>query len=172
MRKKNRDFCLFIVSIVYASLFITPLKSQANDQIDFSLQNIIDGTTFNASDHHGKKMIVVFGSMYCKPCVALIPLLNKIHEQKNSTGIVVAGIDIDYTTDREKIEKFTAQHNIKFPFLIDNNNIARKYKVFLLPTILFVDCTGNIENKSALGSRSYKFLEKEYEKLKTKSCCR
>jgi len=145
------------------------LKADDLNLLDFSLKNMLDGTTYTIADHRGKNMIVVFGSMYCKPCIEILPLLNKMHDEAAALDIRVLGVDIDATTEHEKLNKFIADHGIRFPLLVDSSSIAKKYKVCMLPTILFVDPGGKIEKKSALGSRSHDFLKKEYERLKTRA---
>lgn len=161
-------YCLMVV-LSGAALHPAAIKAEDKEFLDFSLKNMLNGTTYTLADHRGKHMIVVFGSMYCKPCIELLPLLNTMYDESAALGILVLGVDIDATTEHEKLNKFVADHKIHFPFLVDSSSVAKKYKVCMLPTIMFIDPSGKIEKKTALGNHSYDFLKKEYERLKAKA---
>jgi len=161
-------FCLIALCAAAAHRPAT-LKADELNILDFSLKDMLSGTTYTIAEHRGKNMIVVFGSMYCKPCIEILPLLNKMHDEAAALDIRVLGVDIDAATEHEKLTKFIAEHRIRFPLLVDSSSVAKKYKVCLLPTILFVDPNGKIEKKSALGNRSHDFLTKEYERLKKRA---
>lgn len=169
MRENSSICCLhrlaiFIFVCLYLHMF--PLLLNA-EPIDFSLKNTIDGKMFKVADHRGRKIILVFGSIYCKPCIELLPVLNKLYENDKLLGVVVAAIDIDKTTDEKTINKFIHEKTITFPFLIDTNGVARQNRVFILPTILLIDSKGE-EVKRIIGYKSYNVLEKEIKKLENR----
>lgn len=136
----------------------------ADDKIEFSLTNLQDASTFTAADYRDKVMIIVFGSIYCRPCIQLLPVMNQLHADYKESGVVVVGIDIDYTTELSRILAFKRQHEIAFPFLIDEKNFARQMRVSMLPVTLFVDKGGKVVNRQ-MGFKPYTFFESELEKL-------
>jgi peroxiredoxin len=161
-------YCLMVL-LIGAALHPAAIKAEDQEFLDFSLKNVLDGTTYTLAEHRGKNMIVVFGSMYCKPCIELLPLLNTMHDESAALGITVIGVDIDATTEHEKLKKFVADHNIHCPFLVDSSSVAKRYKICMLPTIMLVDPSGRIEKKAVPGNRALDFLKKEYERLKAKA---
>jgi thiol-disulfide isomerase/thioredoxin len=168
--QENSSICfshylaIFISVCLYLHIF--PLMLNA-EPIDISLQNTTDGKMFKLTDHRGRKIILVFGSIYCKPCIELLPVLNKIYENSKLLGVVVVGIDIDKTTDKKTINKFVYEKKIAFPFFIDTNGVARQNRVFILPTILLINSKGE-EVKRIIGYKSYNVLEKEIKKLENR----
>jgi thiol-disulfide isomerase/thioredoxin len=156
---RKMSFKLIAGGILFFCLALTPVGLRAEDSIDFSLKTVQDGALFATADQKGKCLVVIFGSMYCKPCIEMIPVMNKLYETYKTSGFVAVGIDIDVSTDQDKLKSFFAEKNIRFVFLNDTNAVAKKYKVFVLPTILVVDGTGEIV-KRFTGFQSYETLEK------------
>ncbi len=75
------------------------LRADTEEPVDFTVRNVIDGTTFTASDHRGKCMVVIFGSIYCKPCIQMIPVINQLHDTYKDAGLTAVGIDIDFGSE-------------------------------------------------------------------------
>lgn len=146
-------------------LFIFPGNAMAQGSLNYTLKNILDGKTYKFSDYKAQHIMMVFGSMHCKPCVELIPVLNKIYGENNkSSDTQVLGIDIDVSTNLDEIQKFAREKGIRFPLFIDTKKIARQNKVFVLPTIIFFDRNGK-EVKRYIGYQSYKVLGKQVSAL-------
>lgn len=168
MQKRKRIFYLFLSAAIFAVLPLYPAVLPAEDTADLSLKNIIDGTVFNMADCKGKNVIMLFGSIYCKPCIELLPVFNKLYENNKSSKVLILGIDIDKTTEEKEIKKFATEKKIRFPFYIDTINCAGRHKVFMLPTVLLIDPDGK-EAKRFMGFKPYNVLEDALEKLVAKS---
>ncbi len=163
MHKKHISLLIILLSCAYSGLY--PQKSTAEPAFDFSFTSMHDGKQYSTVDYRGKNMVLVFGSIYCRPCVGLLPLLKNFYTKNKSSGVLVVGVDVDSTTEQEKIIKFVSDQAINFPFFIDTQQIARKYKVFMLPTVIFIDEKGSISKKYCIGSRTAKSVEQELKKL-------
>jgi len=160
----RRSYCK-VFPIILTCLLLFPVNAPAKGPLDFSLKNIINGKEYKLSNYREKINILVFGSIYCKPCIELVPVLNKLYDLYKSSDVLIAGVDIDKTTDMSVLQNFVKKMNIHFPFLIDQGEIKRQNKVHVLPTILFVDINGETL-KRYQGFQSYNVLEKEIKKLK------
>jgi thiol-disulfide isomerase/thioredoxin len=158
---KRNKYKNYFFAGVFLLFLICPGNTMAQGSLDYSLNNVLDGKTYKFADYKANLIVMVFGSMHCKPCVELIPVLNKIYDENiKSSETLVLGIDIDTSSNLDEIKKFAREKGIRFPLFIDTKNIARQNKVFVLPTILFIDGNGK-EVKRYMGYQSYKVLEKE-----------
>ncbi|MCX8043198.1 MAG: TlpA family protein disulfide reductase [Desulfobacterota bacterium] len=160
-RKRNGTYV--IIALICAVAFHESSGADVEERIDFSTKNIIDGSTFSSEQHKGRCMVIIFGSMYCKPCIQMIPIINQLHDTFKNEAFTAVGIDIDVTSDNHTLKQFAMDKNVRFYFLVDNNRVARQYKVFVLPTTLVVDPEGRII-KRYTNFQSYATLEKQVKK--------
>jgi len=155
---------LCILLVIISSVAVCPAFAQEKIT-DFALVNAHDGKEFKIAEHRGKGGLIVFGSMYCRPCIQLIPVVNMLFEKYEVSEAVIIGVDIDSSTDNAVIQKFASEKQIQFPLLIDTSKLARQLKVFMLPTTLIFDKDG-IVVKRFIGFQKYSVLENELEKVK------
>ena len=134
-------------------------SAQAEDLVDFTLNDFITKQQVCTSSFRGKCMLIIFGSIYCKPCIEMLPVVRQLRDKYEQAGLVVVGIDIDVTSEEEKITQFIKDHQIRHMYLIDTIKVARQNKVFTLPTTLIVNAKGGIE-KRLLGFYDYEKVEK------------
>ncbi|MEI6126536.1 MAG: TlpA disulfide reductase family protein [Pseudomonadota bacterium] len=164
MLKKNTVLIIFLITALFSiGLYGNPSCAHAEDAVDFSLKRVADGSDFSFAQQKGKCSLIVFGSMYCKPCIELIPVVARLYEAYKPSGFLAVGVDIDMTSDDDKLKNFALEKKISFPFLRDNGSVAKKNKVFMLPTTLIVDGSGLVV-KRYTGYQSYDTLEKMIKK--------
>jgi peroxiredoxin len=163
MDKRKRVCSAAAAVFMISVLFVHPFIAGAEETLDFSIRNVHDGSMFSMAEHKGKCLVVIFGSMHCKPCIEMIPVMNRLQENYKTSGFVAVGVDIDMGAEDEKLKSFAAEKGIRFNFLVDNNCVAKKYKVFMLPTTLVVDTSGQIM-KRYTNFQSYDTLEKQVKK--------
>jgi len=163
MVKRKRACITSAAALLISFLLIQPSRAGDEEKLDFSIRNMSDNTMFSIADHRGKCLVVIFGSMYCKPCIEMIPVVNRLYDTYKQSGFIAVGVDIDTSAEDEKLKSFAAARGVRFPFLIDNNCVAKQYKVFMLPTILIVDTSGQIM-KRYTNFQSYDTLEKQVKK--------
>ena len=137
---------------------------RADDLVDFTLTDFVTKQQVCSSAYRGKCMLIIFGSIYCKPCVEMLPVVRQVRDKYESEGLVVIGIDIDMTSEEEKIAHFIKNHQIRHLYLIDTIRVARQNKVFTLPTTLIVNPRGGIE-KRLLGFYDYEKLDRIVKKI-------
>jgi peroxiredoxin len=108
---------------------------------DFSVKTY-DGKTISTNDLRGKVIILVFYQYYCPHCRVEIPKL--------SAGL--SGCDGDYIVlmdglggDVEEDYKFFSSYaNENWFFIPEDFDLAKKYDVSGVPTIVIIDINGNI----------------------------
>ncbi|MBM4309761.1 MAG: TlpA family protein disulfide reductase [Deltaproteobacteria bacterium] len=131
---------------------------------DFSAFNFIDNSEINTSEMRGSIMVLVFGSIYCKPCIELLPIMNTLHERYYYGDVRVICLDIDLAVDPALQREFVNRHAIKPPYIINALQIARNNRVFMLPTTLIVNREGEIV-KRIYGFKKIRAFESALKKL-------
>lgn len=122
-------------------------KQFKNDPLkDFELSTI-DGRKVKLSDLKGKIVMVNFWAMWCKPCIAEMPLFAKAYEKYKERGFEILAISVDQAEDHPKVASFVAQKKINFPILYDES-VARQYDVISYPTTFFIGKQGTIRYKN------------------------
>jgi thiol-disulfide isomerase/thioredoxin len=157
----------FWVSLIVAGLVLPGVlfsSVQAEDLVDFTLTDFITKQQVSTTSYRGKCMLIVFGSIYCKPCIEMLPVLRRLHEQYAALGLAVAAVDIDVSSEEEKISQFIKYHQIRHLYLVDTIRVCKQNKVFTLPTTLIVNASGGVE-KRLLGFQDYEKLEKIVKKV-------
>lgn len=136
-------FCLIVLlAVMCAPGLITTCK--ADTLKDFSAFSFIDNYEINTADMRGNIIVMVFGSIYCKPCVELLPVMKMLHESYVHSDVRIILLDIDMAVSPELQREFVERHAIKEPYINNALNIARDNKVYMLPTTLIVDRDGEI----------------------------
>jgi thiol-disulfide isomerase/thioredoxin len=161
----RRTLSLVTGFLLAASLVCCTRPAGATDTLsDFTAFSFIDNREIITSEMRGKIMVLVFGSIYCKPCIELLPHMNTLHARYGSGDVRILCLDIDTAVDPALQQEFIGRHGIKPPYITNALHIARSNKVFMLPTTLIVDRDGRIV-KRIYGYKKLKVFESALKKL-------
>lgn len=110
---------------------------------DFVLTDL-RGDRFRLSDWRGKNpVLIIFSTTWCSFCKSEIPHFKKIYETYTKQGLVIVNIDIQES--REKVAKFTAEHQLPYRVLLDGDGtVAGIYDIRGVPAMVLVDQQGKI----------------------------
>lgn len=110
---------------------------------DFILSDL-NGQKFRLSDHRGKRpVLIMFTTTWCTFCNAEIPHFKSLYTTYAKRGLEVANIDIQES--KEKVAKFTAQKQLPYRVLLDEEGtVSGVYDVRGVPTTILVDKKGMI----------------------------
>jgi peroxiredoxin len=112
------------------------------DAPDFTLSDP-SGKTVHLRDLRGKVVIVDFWATWCGPCRALMPHLQKMHEQLADKGLTILGLDVGEGADT--VAKFAKERSYTFPLLLDAEpQVTSRYFVQAYPTTFVIDRAGRI----------------------------
>jgi peroxiredoxin len=109
---------------------------------DFTLSDP-SGKTVHLRDLRGKVVVVDFWATWCGPCRALMPHIQKMHEQLAAKGLTILGLDVG--EDADTVAKFAKEQSYTFPLLLDAEpQVTSRYFVQAYPTTFVIDRAGRI----------------------------
>jgi peroxiredoxin len=109
---------------------------------DFTLSDP-SGKPVHLRDLRGKVVVVDFWATWCSPCRALMPHIQKMHEQLASKGLMILGLDVG--EDAATVAKFAKEQSYTFRLLLDGEpEVTSRYFVQAYPTTFVIDRAGRI----------------------------
>jgi len=116
---------------------------------DFVIRDT-EGKVFNYGEEKGKgPVLLVFWSIFCEPCRAEMPIIQRLHE-KYRDSLTVLGIALDGEPMKSSIVGFVKQDNYTFRVLVDELDekemfkVADPYGVAGTPTVYVIDKGGKV----------------------------
>jgi thiol-disulfide isomerase/thioredoxin len=103
-----------------------------------------NGATLNLERFRGKIVVLNLWATWCTPCVAEMPMLDRLQQQLESLGVVVVALSIDHGGPK-KVKDFFLEHDIKhLAVYVDPTMRAQSdFRVIGLPTTILIDRTGH-----------------------------
>jgi peroxiredoxin len=119
---------------------------------DFTLNDIY-GKKVMLSQFRGKVVILNFWSIWCGPCLAEMPSLNKLYLEFKDKGLMVIGIAEDPA--EKPVKSYIQEKGLAFPVLMDKERkVYFKYSLFGIPVTFLIDKKGVIVEKF-IGERDW-----------------
>jgi len=106
---------------------------------DFSMKTTLDSS---------KGVLIFFWSIFCEPCKAELPVIQKLSKTYKEKGIEFVGVSIDGSPMKDAISAFVKQEDYGFQALIDELNpdesfkVSDPYGVAGTPTVYIIDSSG------------------------------
>lgn len=96
-----------------------------------------DGRRMSLVSLRGKVILLNFWATWCRECRPEMPLFEKLHQEFNSQGLTILGINV--REESKAIEKYAKELTLTFPLLLDpKGNITSAYGVIGLPTTFLI----------------------------------
>lgn len=112
---------------------------------DFTLNDLC-GKKVTLSQFRGKVVILNFWSIWCGPCLAEMPSLNKLYLELKDKGLVVLAIAEDPA--EKPLKSYIKEKGLVFPVLMDKERkVYLKYSLFGIPVSFIIDKKGAIVEK-------------------------
>jgi thiol-disulfide isomerase/thioredoxin len=90
----------------------------------------------------GNVVVLDFWASWCKPCVAQSRILSEIAPRHASDKVMFVGIN---TSDNpERAEAFAKSHDLPYPSVLDDGEVADAYGAQSLPTLVVIDPAGRV----------------------------
>jgi peroxiredoxin len=137
---------------------------------DFRIKDANGGTFHFKAEKADKSVLMVFWSIFCEPCRAEMPFIQKMYEKYKENGLDVLSIALDGEPLKNSIVGFVKQEGYTFRILIDELDAKEMFKaadpygVAGTPTIYLLDKTGKVTLAKA-GRMKEEELEKAIRSL-------
>ncbi|HSL76693.1 MAG TPA: TlpA disulfide reductase family protein [Candidatus Limnocylindrales bacterium] len=132
-----------------------PAGLQAGQQAPELTIDVGGGSTYQLTDLDGKPITLValrgkvvwinFFASWCPPCQQETPILRSIADDYRDKGLAVVGVSVQETTAAD-VKAYADRYRLRYTIGFDGSgHVLREYKVFALPTQLFLDADGVIQ---------------------------
>lgn len=149
---------LFLCNNLYA-LDLFQVKPKNTVVSDFTLWDL-SGNSVSLSNYKDKAIILFFWTTWCPHCRTQLSNFIGKYDSLKSANIELLAIDIGES--KERIRSFLSKYSIKFPILLDlDSEVAYKYGVVGVPTIILISKKGDIVSTSYSLPDNYQSLLRE-----------
>ena len=146
----------FITALLFLTLTCLPaddvLAKAYSTAPDFTLPDL-NGKKVMLSQFRGKVVILNFWSIWCGPCLAEMPCLNKLYLEFKDRGFIVISVAEDPA--EKPVKLYVQEKGISFLILMDKDKkVYFKYSLFGIPVTFLIDKKGVIAEKF-IGERDW-----------------
>lgn len=135
---------IFLAILLGITVPLFSVKEKASAP-DFTLNDIY-GKKITLSQFRGKVVILNFWSIFCGPCLAEMPSLNRIYLEFKDKGLVVIAVAEDPA--EKPVRSYIEEKRIAFPVLMDKKKkVYSKYSLYGIPVTFLIDKKGVITEK-------------------------
>lgn len=103
------------------------------------------GAPHTLSEYRGKVVVLDFWATWCGPCIRTMPEIQKLHEKYLSNELIVFGVN---TWEESNSSAYMKQQGFTYGLLLKGEDIAKAYRVNILPTLYVIGGDGKIVFRS------------------------
>ena len=130
-------------------------EDEVHASYTFMLEDI-DGNQISFSDFEEQVVFVNFWATWCPPCIAEMPDIHSLYEQKkDSVSFVMVSLD----KDEKKARDFISRREFDFPVYFLRSGLPATYNIHSIPTTYVIDKNGiiRVENHGMAKYNTKKF---------------
>ncbi len=111
---------------------------------NFTLTDLA-GQPVQLRDYRGRPVWINLWATWCVPCQTEMPAMQTLYGRYQSRGLVILGVNAQ--EDASHVRTFVSDRHFDWQFLLDpNSTVRRKYVFTGIPSHVFVDRSGVIQN--------------------------
>lgn len=103
------------------------------------------GTRHTLSEYRGKTIVLDFWATWCGPCIRTMPEIQRLHGKYLSNDLIVFGVN---TWEESNSSAYMKQQGFTYGLLLKGEDIAKAYRVNILPTLYVIGGDGKIVFRS------------------------
>jgi peroxiredoxin len=133
---------------------------------EFSVR-VSDGSVLSNAKLEDQVSLLTFWATWCHACGLEMPILSAIEQGYAGTDLRIYGVNRDSGDAAERkaaVEQYLVDHELGFPQIYDNGQLAQAFAVEAIPHMVIVDKRGQIRHVH-LGRVSERTLRKEIDAL-------
>ena len=112
---------------------------------DFKLADLA-GKPFRSSQLKGSVVVLDVWATWCEPCIADIPMFNRLHDKYAGRGLKVVGIAVQSGWAKD-VKPHVAKLGIKYLVLVGNDKVTGQYVDVGFPITYLIGEDGKIIKK-------------------------
>ena len=120
-----RMFTKPIIGALWAAALLWPAQTTALKTPEFKLSDL-NGKLFKSAELKGSVVLLDLWATWCEPCIADIPMLNRLHEKFADRGLKVIGIAVQSGRTND-IKPHVAKLGIKYRVLVGTDRTVEQY---------------------------------------------
>lgn len=97
----------------------------------------LDGKVVKSTDLKSRVFILDFWATWCVPCIAEIPMFNRLHENYARRGLRLVGVAVQSGWVKD-VKPHVTRHKMKYTVLIGNDETVEDFNVIAFPTTYVV----------------------------------
>src|SRR5215813_2675424 len=125
---------------------------------DFKVTDL-NGRDFDSSQLKGRVVVLDLWATWCEPCLADIPMWNRLEEKYGGRGLKIVGVAMQSGWAQD-IKPHVEKHGMKYTIVVGNEKIAEQYPHIGLPTTFLISRDWKIVKKH-IGTLPGKEADKE-----------
>ena len=123
-----------------------------------------EGEPTSISQLFGEPVLLNFWATWCSPCRHEMPFLQQVYEDWPEDKLVLLTINVGESSSQ--VAEFMQNYGFSFPVLLDSEgNVAQRYNVRGIPTTVFIDKYGVIQEIKVGAFRSKAEIESSLSQL-------
>ena len=109
---------------------------ELKDLPQIKLQDL-EGKKVAADEMKGSILVLDFWATWCGPCLAEVPMLNKLQEKYAGKGVKVIGVTMA-SGDAKEVKPFIGRAKMKYTVLMGDDDQAYDFNIIGFPTTYLV----------------------------------
>ena len=136
----KKIFIIILLCLFAQDTFGQKALKKVNKAPSFEYTLLKGGETGNLDTFKDKIIVLDFWFMKCKPCVEMIPTMEKLYQEFKDKDVVFLGVN-STDKDTKALEEFLMANNVTYPtLLVEKESVDKtKYGVMGYPTVFIID---------------------------------
>ena len=106
----------------------------------------LNGKTFDSTRLKGHVVVLDLWATWCEPCIADIPMFNRLHEKYGPRGLTIVGAAMQSGWAQD-IKPAVEKHGMNYTIVIGDEQLAEHYPYLGLPTTYLIGKDWTIAKK-------------------------